>query len=1360
MTAQDPSTLSAAKQALLAKRLRGKSVTSTESEQGAIAKRSTTDPVPLSFAQQRLWFLDQLEGGQTATYNMPFVWSLQGALNQEALQSSIQEIIRRHESLRTTFALALGQPRQVIAPQLDSEMSVLDLSDEETVERQERTERLIREEINRPFDLQQGPLLRTLLIRTGAQEHVFVLTMHHIVSDGWSMGVLIKELIELYNAYSSGKPSPLPELPVQYPDFALWQRQSLQGDVLEKQVNYWKQHLGGPLPILELPTDRTPSGLRSAHGAQQVFKLSPALTAGLKELSQREGATLFMTLLAVFKTLLHRYSGQDDLLIGTPIAGRTRREIEGIIGFFVNTLVLRTDVSGQPTFRELLSRVRQVSLDAYANQDVPFEKLVEELQPERDQSQSPLFRAMFALMNAPMGDLELAGVRVQTLEAESDTAKFDLSMLVIEEADGLACGIEYRTDLFEAATIERMAGHFEQLLRSVVEDADRPINDLELLSEAERHLLLREWNQTDLDYPHDLVAHQLFEHWAEIDPSRTALIDAGCTLTYGELNARANQVAHHLQKKGVGPDSLVGLCMRRSADLLIGMLGILKAGGAYVPLDPNFPAERIGFTMEDAQIIVLLTQADLNLEIPPHDAQVVYIDADWEEIAQEPTVNPACTAEANHLAYVTYTSGSTGRPKGVAVEHRNAVALAYWARQVYQPEEWACALFASSICFDASVYDLFLTWDRGGTLIMVENVLYLPELPEREQVTMISSVPSALAELVRMNAIPPSVHTVNLGGEPLPNALAQKLYEIGVNKVFNVYGPSETTCISTFHLVEKGTDQPMTIGRPLSNEQLYVLDPSMHPVPIGVPGELYIAGDGVARGYLNRPELTAERFLPDPFTAKQGARMYKTGDLVRYLPDGRIEFLTRIDTQVKIRGQRVELGEIEARLAVHSEVREVVVDARPDQTGVKQLVAYLVVEPERTVTAESLRQWVRDQLPEYMVPAVFMILEELPKTATGKVERKALPTPEGHHVLESTYAPPRNQLTLRMVRTWEEVLNKRPIGVTDHFFAVGGDSLKAVSLMSAIENQFGVRLPLETIFKAATVSDMCQHVLDVEAGVVRNEGPILLQQGKGDQPPFFLIHPSGGGVLCYATLASSLGAEQTVYGLQAVGYESDEEALTDIHEMADRYLLDIKRVASAGPYRVGGWSFGGVVAYEIARRLEQQGEQVDVVALIDTPALDGDIESVEAEVGNKRLLEAYALEVVGLTECHLNAMTEEAAFQHVLQKAVEHGVLPPAADVEMIRREIKMLAAHTHAMLTYACAEPIQADLHLLAVQELARGQVLAQPERWQARTTGRLTVYAIPGDHFSLIQPPHVFAVANAMKEAMGLVVQPQTQA
>jgi amino acid adenylation domain-containing protein len=1055
---------------------------------------------PASFAQRRLWFLHEFDP-TSSVYNIPTPIRVTVPLDVVALRRTVNEIVRRHESLRTTFTPVDGEPMQVVAPAQTLSLDVSDLRSLPVEQREPEAQRLALLDAQRPFSLTHGPLLRVGLLRLGDADYVLLLTMHHIVSDGWSMGVFFRELGALYAAFSVGRPSPLPELSVQYPDFAHWQRQWLQGEVLERHLAYWKEQLAGAPELLDLPTDRPRPAFQSYHGGMHALPLEARLYEAVRALGQRAGMTPFMTLLAAFKALLHRYTGETDLVVGTPIANRTRPEVEGLIGLFVNTLVLRTDLAGDPTFRQLLARVREVTLGAYAHQDLPFEKLVEELGPARTLAYNPLFQVMFVLQSAERSAApHPSDAGSEPVKVSTGTAKFDLTLSVMEAKGGAGVCFEYNSDLFDKTTIGRLADHFRRLLQAVVCQPDWRLSDLPLLSDAERQQLLVEWNRTETRYPTESCVHELFERQVDRTPEMVAVVSEDERLTYAEVNARANRLAHALREAGVGPEALVGVCLERSVEMVVGLLGVLKAGGAYLPLPPAYPEQRLVFMLEDARVQAVITQQRLLGRLSGVRAPSLCLDADREQISHHAAASLAGGARPGNLAYVLYTSGSTGRPKGVAIQHRSAVAFLHWARETFGPDELAGVLASTSFCFDLSVFELFAPLCWGGRVILAEDALQLPALAAAGEVRLINTVPSVMAELVRIGGVPESVRTVNLAGEPLSNSLVQQIYQPGsVQRVWNLYGPTEDTTYSTYAAAAKGSVEEPRIGRPLANKWVYLLDGHLQPVPVGVAGELYIGGAGLARGYLNRPELTAEQFIPDPFSLDPGARLYRTRDRARYLPDGQLQYLGRIDHQVKVRGYRIELGEVEAALREQAGVGEAIVAAREDPLGDKRLVAYLVAKASPAPSASELRRALKAKLPDYMVPTDFVLLEQLPLLPNGKLDRRALPSPEEQRLgpKGADYVAPRTPVEQLLAHLFGETLRRERVGVRDNFFAIGGHSLLATRVVARIHKAYGVALPLRRFFEAPTVEGLALAINESPQGPAAGAPPPIARLDRG-----------------------------------------------------------------------------------------------------------------------------------------------------------------------------------------------------------------------------------------------------------------------
>ncbi|HYG62303.1 MAG TPA: amino acid adenylation domain-containing protein, partial [Thermoanaerobaculia bacterium] len=1059
--------------------------------------------LPLSFAQQRLWFIDQLEPG-SPLYNMPGALRAEGPLDGAVLARCLEEIVRRHEALRTVFAAPEGSPVQVIQPAGPFLLPVVDLSALPDSERETLAVSLTGEEAARPFDLTGGPLLRGSLLRLGEMDHVVLLTLHHIVSDGWSMGILVREIAALYPALAEGRPSPLPELPVQYADYAVWQRSWLRGEVLENEIDFWRQQLAGLPALLELPTDRPRPAVLSHRGATRPVRLPAALTRQVEALGRREGVTLFMALLAAFQTLLARYSGQDDLAVGTPVAGRNRVETEGLIGLFVNTLVLRGDLTGNlpggragaPTFRELLGRVRETALAAYLHQDVPFEKLVDELAPERSLAQTPLFQVMFELQNVPIGNLDLQGVSLRPAGDTVATAKFDLTLALEERDGGLGGTMEHAADLFDAATIDRLTGHFERLLAAAAAEPDKPVFDLPLASEAESAQILREWNDTRAEvFAKESCLHLEVAAQAARTPSAVAVEMGAERWTYRRLIGSARRLALHLRGLGVGPDSIVGLYTERSPAMAVGMLAILEAGGAWLPLDPAYPAERLAFLIDDADARVLLAQESLRDRVPAEGLSLVLLDeARWD--AGEDMGQPLHSGvTAGNLAYVIYTSGSTGQPKGVMLTHRGICNRLRWAKQAYGIDEQDAFLQKASLGFDVSVWECFAPLISGARLVLADpgsqgDATYLARAIREHQITFIDFVPSMLSAFLAEEGVEQcvSLRQIIAGGETLTPELRDRALARLPVPLDNTYGPTEVTIDTTRWVCEPGQEpHRVPIGRPIANSRLYVVDAELRPVPVGVTGELLVGGTGVSRGYLRRPGLTAERFVPDPFGGRPGDRLYRTGDLVCWLPDGSLDFLGRLDHQVKVRGFRIELGEIEAALAALPGVREAVVVLRESR-----LVAYVAGD----FAVEELRRSLGERLPDYMVPSAFVKLAALPLTANDKVDRKALPAPEPAGACEG-YVAPRTREEEILAAVWAQVLRLPRVGVNDNFFELGGDSILSVQIV-ARARQAGLSFTVRQIFEHQTVAGLARHVthtdatdgLGAEQGAVTGEVPL------------------------------------------------------------------------------------------------------------------------------------------------------------------------------------------------------------------------------------------------------------------------------
>jgi amino acid adenylation domain-containing protein len=1131
-------------------------LTEAKPEAPPLNQKPRDGALPLSFAQQRLWFLDQLEPG-SPVYNIPAAVRLTGQLNISALEQTFDEVLRRHESLRTRFSEVNGRAVQIIDHDLKLTLSVEDVHETEV-------DRITREEAQRPFDLSQSPLLRARLLRLKDDEHVLLLTIHHIVGDEWSMGVLVRVMATLYGAQH------LKDLSVQYADYALWQREWLQGEFLASEIDYWRRQLHG-IPVLDLPTDRPRPPIQTSHGARYSFEISPELFEAVDALSREQRVTRFMTLLAAFQTLLHRYSSQDDIVIGTPVAGRNHVETENLIGLFVNTLVLRGDLSGDPDFSELLRRVRDTAFAAYAHDDVPFEKLVEQLQPERDLSRTPLFQVLFVLQNDQLQSLEVPGLKLDQLPVDTGTAKFDLLFAIVEEPHGLRGSVEYNTDLFDHSTIERMASHFQNLLASIVNDPAQRISQLEMLSAQEREQLLEGFHaeaQRKTQRREEESLSRLFEIQVEKTPAIIALTFENESLTYAELNSRANQLAHRLRKLGVGPESMVGICMERSVEMVVGLLGIIKAGAAYVPLDPEYPEQRLAYMMDDAQLSVLLTQQRWLDEVP---VQCLTIALDAESFSAESAENPAEHSSGEQLAYCIYTSGSTGQPKGALNTHAGICNRLLWMQDTYGLSEHDRVLQKTSFSFDVSVWEFFWPLLTGARLVLARPGAHrdnaeLVRLVQQQQITTMHFVPSMLQVFLETEGVEQceSLQRVICSGEALSYELQQRFYErLGPAELHNLYGPTEAAVDVSWWACERDSETGVVpIGRAISNTQLYILDRHLQPVPVGVHGELYIGGVQLARGYWRRPELTAEKFVPHPFSA-QGERLYRTGDLTCWQADGNIRYLGRLDQQVKIKGFRIELGEIETALSLHEAVRECVVMAREDLPGDKQLTAYVVAQPEQSPNVSELRSYLKQKLPEYMIPASFVLLSELPLTQNGKLDRRALPAP--HNVrpkLANAYVAPETAVEKNLARIWSEVLHLDRVGVHDSFFALGGDSIRSIEVRSRAE-QSGIRLSLQQLFQYQTISELSQQLngasvkppAEAEIGpwsLVTDADRRRVPDGIEDAYPLAMLQ---AGMLFYSEYAAGVATYHDVFSFH-VRAPFDEDALgSAVEELMLRHAV-------------------------------------------------------------------------------------------------------------------------------------------------------------------------------------------------------------
>ena len=1344
---------------------------------------SRDQDLPLSFAQQRLWFLQQLSP-DSHSYNLLDALWLEGNLNLLALEQSLSELIRRHEILRTTFPMVEGQPIQRIAP--PSPVS-LPLQDLQSLSKNEQTEHLQEIAIAfslKPFNLAKESLVQFKLLKLGSQEYVLLLKMHHIIYDGWSLSIFFDELSQLYAAFVRGLPSPLPELSIQYADFAVWQRQWLTGEVLERQLNYWQKQLQDAPTILELPTDYPRPPIPSFRGDGQVFRLTLDLTQRLKRLSQESGATLFMTLLAAFFVLISRYSGQLDVLVGSPIANRNSSAIEKLMGFFANTLALRGDMSGNQSFLELLERVKQTTLSAYAHQDLPFEMLVEKLQLNRDLSHNPLIQVMFSLQNTPQSEASLSGLKMESLPLSVELkARFDLEVNFWEVSDRLESVWCYSTDLFAAPTINQMGQHFQNLLTAIAANPNMGIFELSMLSDEERYQLLSLWNETHTDYPSDKCIHQLFEEQVKRTPDAVAVVCSEQKLTYNELNCRANQLAHYLRKLGVKPEELVGICLERSLDMIVGLLAILKVGGAYVPIDPDYPQERISFMLQDTQVKIILTCESLQNSLPNHQAIVICLDKDWPQINQTSQENLNSAVSAANLAYVIYTSGSTGKPKGVEVIHRSVNRLLFGVNYAHL-DATQRFLQMAPIAFDASTFEIW-----GALLHGARCVIFTEDIPtatslrnaiDKHGITILWLTAALFNKIIDDNSQALSgIKQLLIGGEALSVAHVHKALEtLPLTQIINGYGPTESTTFTCCYPIPKqleATIKSIPIGCPISNTQVYILDNYLQPVPIGVVGELHIAGAGLAKGYLNRPELTQEKFIPNPFEkdevipptplnkgGNEPSKLYKTGDLARYLPDGNIEYVGRIDNQVKIRGFRIELGEIESVLSQNQAVQSSCVIVREDNPGEKQLVAYIVPKLGVKLTSGDLRQFLSDKLPGYMVPGAFVLLEFFPLTANGKIDRRALKAPSNTSDSDR-FIEARNQLELKLVQIWSKVLKIDKISVHDNFFDLGGHSLLAPYLITQIKEQLGKEIAVTTLFQNPTIEQLATII---KTGLdSSNQSCLVPIQPHGSKPPFFCVPGAGGRPFYFYHLGRYLGQDQPFYSFENDLYQQFGE-ITRIEDIASIYLKAMQDLQPQGPYFLGGHSYGGNVAFEMAQQLVNQGQQVALLAIIDSSAptykdkqilldyINWDHARWLAEVSKG--IEVYLDKTIDISYETLQVLTVEEQLKYALNFFKLANMLPPNAETRQLEKIVQAYKTSCLCLIDYLPKQIYPGKITIIrAGEELAddpnkdliAGDCEDSSLGWSEFSTEPVEIHFVLGNHVSIMVEPHVQILAEELK-------------
>jgi len=1326
---------------------------------------------PMSFAQQRLWFIDQLVPGN-AFYNMLGAFCLQGRLNVEALEGAIDDLIERHEILRTTFAEIDGELVQVIRPHGRLCLRLIDLTGMPADKRETEAYLLAVKEGEQPFDLTHGPLVRARLARLSAEDHRLLLAMHHIVSDGWSLGVLLDELAAFYKARLTGVASHPPRLAIQYADYADWQQRWLQGAVLANQMDYWRRQLDAAPTLLELPSDRPRASTQSFRGAICSFTVPKSTTESLQRLCREETATMYMVLLAAFDVLLHRYSGQDDVVIGTPVAGRNRSEFERLIGFFINTIVLRTNLSGNPTFRELVGRVREVSLEAYAHQDIPFEKIVEELHPQRDLSHTPVFQVMFSLQNTPADTPAFPHLTISAMEVDSGTSKFDLTLDLQEATSGLLGWFEYCTDLFSPEYIARMTGHFLTLVEAIAQNPDQKIGALTLLTESEQRQLLLEWNDTTVAYATNEPFNRLFEQQVERTPDAIAVVCGPHQLTYAELNQRANSLARLLMEQGIGAESVVGVLMRRDINLLTTILAVLKAGGAYLPLDPEYPVQRQRTIVGQSGARLVVTAREFRSTLneicnSPDELTtpaVLVVEDALEQQCETQNLSPR--ALPDNLAYIIYTSGSTGVPKGVMIHHRGMVNHLWANIEALSMTSLDVLAQTASHCFDISVWQFLAPLIIGGRVhifsdeITQDPTRLLSEI-DGAGVTVFETVPSllqvALAGAKATKQKRPELKSLRWllpTGEETPAELCREwLRTYPSVPLMNAYGPSECSDDVTLAPIYEPPDETVShvsIGRPVGNLQVAIVDRELNLVPIGVPGELCVRGIGVGRGYLSLPSRTASVFVPDPFSTEPGARMYRSGDRAKYLPDGSIEFLGRMDHQVKVRGHRIELGEVEAALSQVPGVSEAVAIVREDMPGDKRLVAYCACDQE-AVTIGELREFLEQRVPNYMIPSLFMLLDALPLSSNGKIDRESLPAPDLSQSRQDSYVAPRDNVEIQLCEIWEKLLQVSPIGINDNFFNVGGHSLLALRLMAEVQQCFQRTLPLAVLFERGTIKELAKMLREQ---IASPESSLVAIQPQGERTPVFFVHVGSGNVLCYLDLARCVGLDQPFYAIQDPSLLGTMPPFESIEHMAEHYVQCIRGAQSSGPYLLGGWSYGGLVAFEMARQLTAAGEEVALLAILDsgTPEMEREFERRSDDAA---LLAILAHEMyLPVVAAELRQLEPEQRLQFVADYMDRAGLVFDDAR-EVVRRQLEIFKYRNRATQGYDPG-PYAGSISLFVAgdrQPNEEEQAEAFPdliEGWRRLALGGLDVFSVPGAHHEIGREPNVRVLAGQLRSCI----------
>jgi len=1290
---------------------------------------------PLAFPQARIWFHEQLESN-LPTYNVAYELRLRGALAPDALERALLALIERHEPLRTSFAASDEGPVQIVHEQVDWHMQHADLRD--LAEPEPELARLRAGLALTPLPHDLAPLMRAQLVALDDELNVLLLTIHHMVFDGWSLGLFKRELAQLYTAYAQGVQATLEPLSIQYVDFAVWQRELVDTPLIAEQLEHWRSRLAGVPPLLALPASSTRPQVQSFVGERARFTIDEAQTLAIDRLAAAEGATPFMVALAAYAAFLARSSGQNDLVVGTPVANRLDAEIEGLIGCFINTLPLRMQVERASSFRELIAQAREVSLDAYANQDMPFERLVQETS-ERTLAHGAIFQTLLSFQNTPDEPLALCGLEGELEELDTGTSKFDVTLDLSRRGDVVEASWEYRSDLFTREDTEALVTSFRTMLHAALTDPDQPVGALPLLSNAERGALVEVGTHTPRAFPEQATVAGLFDEQARRTPDAVAVEDARRVLTYAQLRRDSNRLARHLSALGVGADSRVGICLEPGVDVLVALLAIHKAGAAYVPLDPDYPIERLDDIATDADLDALVSTSGLRTTIRAVE-RYVELDTEATAIAMLSGEDLAGHAAPDDLAYVIYTSGSTGRPKGVEISQRSLVNLLCGALDEFGLDAEDGLLAVTSLSFDISALEHFLPLLAGGKVVVAgrrpaEDPEALFGTLRRPDVTTMQTTPSFWQLMVDAGLPAGLIERALCGGEALSAGLAADLGD-RVGALWNVYGPTETTIWSTCErIVQSASGQAPALGHPWANTDVHVVDERLEPVPVNVAGELVIGGAGLARGYRDQPALTAERFVPDPFSGRPGARLYRTGDLVRRSRDGRIEYLGRIDHQVKIRGVRIELAEIEAVLSEHPAVNACVATVWEPEPGDRRLVAYVLAKPAPAL--EELRALARSRLPRQALPSAYVVLDKLPTTPNGKVDRRALPSPVESESRE--VVPARDALELKLLELWKSALGRDDVGVTDSFLDLGGHSLSALQLAHRVRQETGSELDLATVLRTGTVEAAAEAIRgNARVGVARS----LVHLNARAERRLFCVHSLVGTALRYRQLAQQLDGELELYAFQAPGVLGTEEPLSRIEALADRYLAELRDVAPAGPYALAGYSLGGLIAYEIAARLLAEGEQVEALFLLETftPAADAAFGAMAPEVALARSLGANQ------DEDAITALPVQERLGRVWEEAMRRRALPPGVDLAELGRYLEVVRAHTAASEAYR-PPSYAGDITLLRTEEWA---VADETLGWGALVDGCVELVNAPGTHSTLLETPAVDVVARALRERL----------